>query len=166
MSSLANLIHVKPGQVLNPKGRPLGSRARFSEKYCDDLLEVWCDGGKDALRRVMDKDPSTFVRVAASLIPKQSAHIRANVSANRSLEQIDRDMMQVLEAKGYKVIAPGGNEAAGEGLERGVVGVAQGNESLPTNISEADNSRLSYTVISEQPVSEPVDATFKDVPGG
>ncbi len=61
-------------------GRAVGSRNRFSERYVDDLLTTWQEGGIDALRRVRDKDPSTYVRVAASLIPRQSAHIRANVS--------------------------------------------------------------------------------------
>ncbi len=60
----------KPGQSGNPKGRPKGARSRLSEAFLQELAEHWEQNGRDVLDQVRNNDPSTYLRVIASLIPK------------------------------------------------------------------------------------------------
>jgi hypothetical protein len=55
----------KPGP-----GRPVGSRSRLGEQFLLDLKTVWADSGEDALRRCCEQDPTGFIRVVASLMPR------------------------------------------------------------------------------------------------
>jgi hypothetical protein len=61
----------KPGQSGNPNGRPIGARHRFSEAFIEAFEETWAKYGTAALQKVARDDPSTFVRAAIALIPKQ-----------------------------------------------------------------------------------------------
>lgn len=63
----------KPGQSGNPLGRPQGARSKFSEAACADALADWTTHGKDTLARVRQDDPSTYLRVLFSIIPKDIA---------------------------------------------------------------------------------------------
>jgi hypothetical protein len=67
----ANLKPFKPGQSGNPKGRPKGSRDTINEAFLRDLSAAWALHGVDAMNKVATADPATFVRVVASLIPKE-----------------------------------------------------------------------------------------------
>ncbi len=51
-------------------GRPKGAKTKLQEAFWTDFAEAWAERGKAALETVADKDPSTFVRVAASVMPK------------------------------------------------------------------------------------------------
>ena len=64
----------QPGQSGNPNGRPKGSRDKINEAFLSDFAEVWEQHGKDAMLKVAQADPATFVRVAASLLPKENNH--------------------------------------------------------------------------------------------
>jgi hypothetical protein len=59
----------KPGQSGNPAGRPRGARSKFSEAFIGDLHSCWEEHGAAVLERVARDDPSTLLRVAASLMP-------------------------------------------------------------------------------------------------
>ena len=61
----------QPGQSANPAGRPRGSRSRLSESFLSDFHTVWEEEGLEAIRRCARNDPSTFVRIAASLRDKR-----------------------------------------------------------------------------------------------
>lgn len=61
----------KKGQSGNPSGRPKGARHKLTEAFWKDFAGVWETSGKDALEKVVKDDPSTFVRVAASVMPKE-----------------------------------------------------------------------------------------------
>jgi uncharacterized protein DUF5681 len=69
----------QPGQSGNPAGRPRGSRSRLSDSFLCDFHTVWEEKGLEAIRRCARNDPSTFVRVAASLLPHD---INLNVGIN------------------------------------------------------------------------------------
>lgn len=61
----------KPGQSGNPAGRTKGSRNRLKEAFLRDLAEAWEKNGRDAIEQVIKSDPATFIRVVASLLPKE-----------------------------------------------------------------------------------------------
>ena len=60
----------KPGQSGNPAGRPVGSRNKLSDKFCADLLEHWQEHGVEAMDAALKKDPAAYLRVVASMMPK------------------------------------------------------------------------------------------------
>ena len=64
------LVHVKPGQVLNPKGRPKGVRNKLSEQFLDDLKDVWTRKGMQALEIIADKHPDKLLGAMVAVLPK------------------------------------------------------------------------------------------------
>lgn len=59
-----------PGQSGNPAGRPKGARSKLSEAFLDDLLVAWESQGPVVIQRVIEKRPQDFLKVVASLMPK------------------------------------------------------------------------------------------------
>jgi hypothetical protein len=66
----------KPGESGNPNG---GRRRRLTEAFISDFQTIWETEGIAAIQRVARNDPSTFIRVAASLMPK-------NINVNATLD--------------------------------------------------------------------------------
>jgi len=60
-----------PGVSGNPKGRPKGSRNKLGEDFIKDLAASWKEHGKTALEECAKKSPSNYLRVVASLLPKE-----------------------------------------------------------------------------------------------
>jgi uncharacterized protein YjiS (DUF1127 family) len=71
------------GQSGNPAGRPKGSRHKLTEAFWRDFAEAWAQNGLSALQKVATEDVSTFVRVAASLMPKESEVTLRRLAANQ-----------------------------------------------------------------------------------
>lgn len=71
----------KKGQSGNPSGRPKGARSKLAEKFWADYAAAWDSHGEAALGHVATEDPSTFVRVAASLMPKETEVTLRRVTA-------------------------------------------------------------------------------------
>lgn len=71
----------KKGQSGNPAGRPKGARGKLAETFWADYYEAWKANGAAALAVVALEDPSTFVRVAASLMPKETEVTLRRVTA-------------------------------------------------------------------------------------
>lgn len=63
----------KKGEIANAKGRPKGSRHKFSQAFCHDVLKDWQEHGPAVMAKVRENDPSTYLRVVSSLIPKTFA---------------------------------------------------------------------------------------------
>src|SRR6266446_9965335 len=54
----------------NP-GRPKGSRNKIAEAFIQDLYADWLANGAKAIARVREKAPAAYLRVTASILPKQ-----------------------------------------------------------------------------------------------
>lgn len=61
----------QPGQSGNPSGRPKGARSRLSEAFLAEFHTDWEEHGKAVIAAVREQRPHEYLRVAASLIPKQ-----------------------------------------------------------------------------------------------
>lgn len=62
---------VKKGEVRNPAGRAKGSRNKFAAAFIEDFYKDWQEKGAEAVKQVREKDPAAYLRVGASLIPKE-----------------------------------------------------------------------------------------------
>ncbi|MGY3563170.1 hypothetical protein ACVWXP_006439 [Bradyrhizobium sp. USDA 4463] len=78
----------KPGQSGNPNGR----RRRLTEAFISDFQAIWEQEGLKAIERVARNDPSTFVRVAASLMPRD-----INLNANVGMDAFLLNFRQAVE---------------------------------------------------------------------
>jgi hypothetical protein len=59
-----------PGQSGNPAGRPKGSRNKLAEAFVADCHQAWIEHGPEAIQRVLEEDPATFLKIVAGLLPK------------------------------------------------------------------------------------------------
>jgi hypothetical protein len=66
-----NLVPFRPGQSGNPRGRPRGSRNKLGEEFLAELYNAYLANGRAAIERVVEEDPAAFLRIVASLIPKE-----------------------------------------------------------------------------------------------
>ena len=60
----------KPGQSGNPAGRPKGSRTKFEETFLKDFLASWEKDGPSVINRVIQENPTAYLKVAATILPK------------------------------------------------------------------------------------------------
>mgnify|MGYP003341483637 CR=1 FL=1 len=61
----------RPGVSGNPRGRPKGCRNKLGEEFLADLLADWQTHGVEAIARVRRERPADYLKVVASLLPKQ-----------------------------------------------------------------------------------------------
>ena len=72
-------------------GRPKGSRTALTAKVIDDILRHWKKNGANALDEMFDKDPSSYVRTIASLIPRDvKVQTDINVSFIDAIKEIEQ----------------------------------------------------------------------------
>ncbi|TDG13970.1 hypothetical protein E2F43_10780 [Seongchinamella unica] len=62
---------VRGNEIAKTGGRPLGSKHKLSESFLKDVAVSWQEQGGDVLQKVAQDDPSTYLRVIASLVPKE-----------------------------------------------------------------------------------------------
>jgi hypothetical protein len=74
----------RPGHSGNPAGRPRGSRSKFGAQYLDDAYEAWLEHGKAAFKNCAQTEPVAFIKVMASLLPKEVVLTALNVNASVS----------------------------------------------------------------------------------
>lgn len=82
----------KPGQSGNPLGRQRGSRNKFADAFLKDFLAAWEIHGATAIEECVKEDPATFLRVAASILPKD-----ININPNESTVEKILDQFRTAE---------------------------------------------------------------------
>lgn len=68
---VANLRPWQPGQSGNPAGRPKGARSKLGEAFVDALLADWQKNGVEAIIKMRDEKAADYVKVIASILPKE-----------------------------------------------------------------------------------------------
>jgi len=77
-------------------GRPRGSRAKLAEIFIEDMYEHWLSHGKDAIEHVWKASPVDYLKVVASLLPRD---LNLNVSV------VDKMSPDELRAEFERLIA-------------------------------------------------------------
>jgi hypothetical protein len=102
------LIPWKPGQSGNPAGRPKGSRNKLSEQFLTDVLNEWEQHGAVAVSDMREKSPGDFVKMVASLLPKD-----VNLNLTDNLSELSDDELLGEIRKLHASLAPFLAEGAG-----------------------------------------------------
>lgn len=69
-SKYPNLRPAKPGEVRNPNGRPKGSRNKLGEAFLQALHDDFITHGVATIETVRIERPHEYLKVVASLLPK------------------------------------------------------------------------------------------------
>lgn len=96
----------------NP-GRPKGSRNKLGEAFIEDLLAAWESRGPEVITTVIEKRPQDFLKVVASLMPKDF-----NVNVNQIGEMTDDQLVErirKLDATIQPFLASQGENGTGGG---------------------------------------------------
>lgn len=72
-------------------GRPKGSRAKLGEAFLADLHADWKEHGPETIEKVRTERPSDYMKVVASILPKD-----LNVNLNPLEEATDDELVQRL----------------------------------------------------------------------
>lgn len=86
----------KPGNSGNPRGSTTGVRRKLAHDFVADLYESWQTLGKPAILTMAWTDPGAYVRVVASLMPKE---IEATVTVQLA-ERMGDDELAAIAVKG------------------------------------------------------------------
>jgi hypothetical protein len=68
---LANLKPIKPGEIRNPGGKPVGSRNRLQGDFMRKMADDFEKHGKKAIETMREEKPAEYIRAIASLMPKE-----------------------------------------------------------------------------------------------
>lgn len=108
----------KPGQSGNPAGRPKGARSKLGEAFLEDLYSSWEAQGKEVIERVIATKPEQYLKVIASILPKD-----LNVNINNMDDLTDEQLIQRIRSLDSAIRPFLDAQGAGDTAER--VGPAQ-----------------------------------------
>jgi len=104
----------EPGQSGNPKGRPLGSRNKLGEAFLDAMLTDFEAHGPATIVKVRQEKPDQYLKVIASILPKD---LNVNINPMDGLsdeELIER--IRALDATIRPFLYAQGEDGSGAGI--------------------------------------------------
>lgn len=90
-------VPFKPGQSGNPRGRPKGARNKLGEAFLNDFLEDWEENGAAAIQTMRAERPHEYVKVAASILPKE-LNVKVSEFDELTDDQLDRRINALADA--------------------------------------------------------------------
>lgn len=90
-------------------GRPKGARGKLGEAFLEALHDDFQEHGVDTIARVREEKPDQYMKVVASLLPKE---IKIEAVSDLTDEQLDQRIRQLASLIEVGVVdASGGGEA-------------------------------------------------------
>src|SRR6516162_5417587 len=85
----------KPGQSGNPAGRQIGSRHKLNEKFILALHDDFVEHGAAVIEKVRIRKPEIYLKVIASILPRE-LHVKdQSAFEGMSIEQIDETLSAI-----------------------------------------------------------------------
>ncbi len=101
----------KPGVSPNPAGRPKGSRNKLGEAFIQALYEDFTQHGTAVIETVRAEKPDQYLKVVASILPKE---LKVTTEIELNDEQLDQRIRQLAAALDLGLRGEGGTgEVAG-----------------------------------------------------
>lgn len=102
----------------NPNGRPKGARCKLSEEFINLLLTDFKEHGLEAVEKCRKEDTSTYIRVIASIVPKELTINEGETAIERILDSVsDGDLADFVTGVRLLTAATVSGEA---GKEKGI----------------------------------------------
>lgn len=93
-------------------GRPKGARNKLGEQFISDLYADWQEHGVETLAKVRDEKPDQYLKVIASILPKD-LNVNINQMDDLTDDQLIQRIRQLDSAIRPFLDAQGAGEAAG-----------------------------------------------------
>jgi uncharacterized protein DUF5681 len=88
----------QPGHSGNPKGRPIGSRNKLNEKFILALHDDFQMHGPAVIAEVREKRPEIYLKVIASILPRELHFKSESVFEGMTNEQLDEALGSIRSA--------------------------------------------------------------------
>lgn len=116
----------KPGQSGNPAGRPKGSRHKLGEEFIKALLDDFKKDGVAAVQKVRLEKPDAYLKVIASILPKD-VNLSLDVEDSEDMLELDDATLSHIIRTELAAIAGQRSAAAKAGSAAKSKGIRSGN---------------------------------------
>lgn len=110
--NIKNLKPFQKGRTLNPGGKPVGARNLLSRLFIEALRNDFDQHGEQAICDVRENDPAIYLRVIASIVPKEMTINEGDTAIERILDTIaDEEIATFVEGVRLLTVAASGGKA-------------------------------------------------------